>query len=233
MVDRKHLLIIGAPRSGTTLLASMIGRHSEVAMLIEDLYGGITRLVSKSVLANKLCVPNQVELNKKATLRVRALQRLGFLRQHPISRFSIEDHLSLENPRILSIVRDGSHVISSIMRRGDQPFEIALARWVRAIEVIRTVCRDQPGRSMVVSYESLVSDPESNMRRVADFLDLSFEGEMLEGYRYNPIYKDETSIDPHRAQRDSKAVERIALDASVPDAMRMYRALCELSRGGR
>ena len=30
------LLIIGAPRSGTTLLASMIGAHPETAITIED-----------------------------------------------------------------------------------------------------------------------------------------------------------------------------------------------------
>ena len=37
--DRPYLLLIGAPRSGTTLLATMIGRHTDVGMLNEDVSG--------------------------------------------------------------------------------------------------------------------------------------------------------------------------------------------------
>ncbi|MGH7845548.1 MAG: sulfotransferase, partial [Candidatus Binatia bacterium] len=34
-MEQRHVLVLGAPRSGTTLLASMIARHRDVSMLDE------------------------------------------------------------------------------------------------------------------------------------------------------------------------------------------------------
>jgi len=67
-MEPTHLLIIGAPRSGTTLLAAMIGAHSKVAMLIEDRFFSIKKLTGKEVLANKLCIPHQLEIDRKSVV---------------------------------------------------------------------------------------------------------------------------------------------------------------------
>jgi hypothetical protein len=221
----RHLLIVGPPRSGTTLLASMVGRHDEVSMLIEDEGWAITKLVSKAVAANKLCIPNQIELQRRATLVETVLRKLGLRPPGPTSRRCIEDYLGLEGIRILAILRDGNAVISSIMRRGNQSLATASHRWTRAVDIVHALKQRLPDAVMVVSYERLVAKPEQSMREIARFLGLPFEPAMLEGYKYNPIYPGETGIDAERAQRHTR--ERIDYDlpSRYPEAVRRYREL--------
>src|SRR6185369_4750458 len=111
-----YLLIVGAPRSGTTLLASMIGMHSDVAMLIEDRFFAIKRLTGKKVLANKLCIPHQMEMSKRSTFVKKRIQKFGFLKNYPTSKYNIEDYLKLEDIKIIGIIRDANDVVSSIMK---------------------------------------------------------------------------------------------------------------------
>src|SRR5215471_12149239 len=113
-----YLLIVGAPRSGTTLLATMIGMHSDVAMLIEDRFFGIKKLTGKKVLANKLCIPIQIEMNKRSDFFRQRLQRLGYLKNYTTSKFNIQDYLKLEGIKIITIVRESGDVVNSIMKRG-------------------------------------------------------------------------------------------------------------------
>jgi Sulfotransferase family len=47
-MELSHLLIIGAPRSGTTLLATMISRHTEIAVLNEDKGWALRRVLGKT-----------------------------------------------------------------------------------------------------------------------------------------------------------------------------------------
>ena len=51
------LLLLGAPRSGTTLLATMISRHSEIAIINEDRSWATRRTLGKAAVGNKRCVP--------------------------------------------------------------------------------------------------------------------------------------------------------------------------------
>ncbi|HEX2228509.1 MAG TPA: sulfotransferase, partial [Candidatus Binatia bacterium] len=78
MKELRHLLILGAPRSGTTLLATMISRHTEIGILNEDRGWAMRRLLGKTVVGNKRCVPNQIELKKRHPLHFRFLKTLGF-----------------------------------------------------------------------------------------------------------------------------------------------------------
>ncbi|MEO0585564.1 MAG: hypothetical protein AAF135_25360, partial [Bacteroidota bacterium] len=55
----------------------MLGRHPEVAMLLEDEGDGITKLAGKKYSANKLVLPTTIELNNRLSLWDRLLFRSG------------------------------------------------------------------------------------------------------------------------------------------------------------
>ena len=56
MDNRKSnlLLLLGCQRSGTTLLAAMLGRHSEISMLFESVTDDTMKLIGKKYCGNKL-----------------------------------------------------------------------------------------------------------------------------------------------------------------------------------
>jgi hypothetical protein len=221
-----YLLIIGAPRSGTTLLASMIGAHSDVAMLIEDRTFAIKKLTGKKVLSNKLCIPHQTEIKKKASLFSRYMQKIGFLKNYPTSKFSIEDYLQLEDLKILSIIRNGNDIIDSIMKRGKKTQQIALKRWSRSIEMILYLSNNYPLQTAIISYEDLVTQPEKMLKKISLFLDIKFQPQMLEGYKYNILYPNESGIDKTRAFRTKMETENNIIAAHA-NTLEMYRQLLQ------
>lgn len=199
-----HLLILGSPRSGTTLIASLIGSHSDVAMLIEDINFSITKLTGKKVVANKLCIPNQIQLYRRAGFFSRLTRKIGlrdFIKIYPNSRFTITDYLSLENSRIIAIIRNGYDVVFSIQKRGKKKFKLSAYRWCRAIEIIHYLYNTYNDRVFLLSFENLVNNPENQIKAIAGFLGLPFEKSMLNGYKFNPIYPGETKIDKTKANQ--------------------------------
>jgi hypothetical protein len=200
-----YLLVIGSPRSGTTLLASMIGAHSDVAMLIEDRTFAITKLTSKKVLANKLCIPHQIEIEKRGSkLKNLLRRRFNWFKNYPSSIENIEDYLALEGAKVICIVRHHQDVINSIMKRGKKDITIATSRWVRSIEIMEELHRKYTDRVLVITYEDLVQATEPILLRASDFLGVSFQKDMLEGYKYNILYPGEVAIDKTRAFKSER-----------------------------
>lgn len=228
--DKEYLLVLGAPRSGTTLLTAMIGCHDDVAMLNEDFRSAVRNLVSKRIAGNKLCVPNQIELRRRGGgVWVRRLQRRGFLTRVPESKYAIEDYLDWGSLKFITIVRNGNAVISSIMKRGRQSRTEAAYRWCRSLEVIselKTLHRDQV---LVLTFEQLVACPESTMQQVAHHLEISYQSKMLEGYAYTPIYSNQ-GIDASKAQTEVPRDEAWDVAREYPEAYQRYAELLQAAR---
>ena len=226
-MDLLHLLILGAPRSGTTLLATMISRHTEIGILNEDKGWAMRRLLGKVVVGNKRCVPNQIELKKRRWLHFRFLKTLGLAKEYQSSEFCIEEYLKLPNIKIIGLIRNGNDVISSVMGRSEKSFRVASYRWRRAIEVIYELHKCYPGVVLVVSFENLVNHPKESAERIAAFLEVEYQDRMLEGPLYNPWYPEAgmNKDKVNRAQRESldfKLAERFSA------TYRQYRELLEL-----
>ena len=219
------LLVLGAPRSGTTLLAACLGRHSDVSMLNEDFGRAVRKLVGTRVVGNKLCVPNQIEWAQRGHPWLRELRKHGIREDEPLSAFSVRDYLSWPNARVVGIVRDGESVVSSIVSRGGQPLDVAVGRWARALAVLEAVRQAAPEQLLLVSFRGLVSAPEATLRRVAGHLGLSFEDRMLEGYAFTPLYRGASRIDARRAERRGP---HLGVEALRPDAAAAYRRLLAL-----
>lgn len=232
-MDHQYVLILGAPRSGTTLLAAMIGCHDEVAMLNEELGFAAKNVIGKRIVGNKLCIPNQVELGKKRARWIQfagkrgfhALHRYGYFRFRPEAEVSIDDYMLWGNTRIIGILRDGNAVFSSIQKRGRQPLRVASYRWCRSIEILDELKNLYDGRFLLLSFERLVTDPESAMRAVAAHLDLTYQSRMLAGYRHTRNYPNESGIDPSRAVKHVNAGIDYRIDSHFPDIHEKYQRL--------
>lgn len=223
--DRCHVLLIGAPRSGTTLLASMIARHSEVSMINEDVTGRVLRkLLGRSVTGNKLCVPNQIQLDRKSGFGSRLLKNLGLIREAPRSKYSITDYLELPNLKVIAIMRDGNDSISSMVSRGGSGLKKAARRWGEAIETIWKIkCRHET-RILIVTFEDLVSSPENTIQKACRFLDLDFQAQMLDGHKHNPYYP-EAELKKDRAHRHKMEKIDLGVERLVPAAFQKYQEL--------
>lgn len=83
--------------------------------------------------------------------------------------------------RFVHIYRDARDAAQSFHRRWRQNPQRAVYRWKQAIRAGRQQgARLGPGRYMEVSYESLTVDVENWMRKICDFLQLSFHPAVLE-----------------------------------------------------
>lgn len=237
-MSQTTLLILGAPRSGTTLLTAMIGRHHDVAMLNEEFGDAVSKLLSKPIVGNKLCIPNQIELDRKKPAWARLfgpflhdrLYRHGYFKRHPEAARSIDEYLETNTPiKVIGILRDGNAIISSVMRRGEQTFETAAYRWRRSIEIFDTLSQRLGPDVLLVTFEDLVQAPEDTMRQVANFLEIPFQQQMLEGYAYTPIYSNK-GIDPERATQHKQNGTDHGLSERFPETLERYDALVQKTR---
>lgn len=228
--SKTHLLILGAERSGTSLLAAMIGRHSEAGILYEETKSkdAVTKILGKKVAGNKLCLPNQIRFKRQRAVSSGLFRRLGFPGQYPRSRHSLEAYLKLPNLKILSIIRNGNDVISSNMKyHPNLGIKGASDRWCMATEIIHELKKRHGGSVMVVSFEGLVSTPEQTARDIVAFLGLDFEERMLDGYKFTPVY-NEAKINQDRAGRSRREGVNFDLERKFPAVWRKYEELLAL-----
>ena len=212
---RRHLLILGAPRSGTTLLAAMIGCHDDIGLLVESKRMAFTEIAGKPVVGNKLCVPNQIEFEANWDRRV--------------SRFSkapLEKYLTLPNFKLVLIVRQINSVTSSIVKRAGKPNETAALYWRRGIEIMHELKQRLAQDAVVIAFEDMLANPERHMRRVTDLLGLPYQEKMLEGYKYNPYYREFSGFDLSRANAPQPTREASDFANTYPDVWTKYLELC-------
>lgn len=227
-MELSHLLIIGAPRSGTTLLATMISRHTEIAVMNEDKGWGMRQILGKTFVGNKRCVPNQIELKKPGRLHFRFLKTIGLAKEYQSSEFSIEDYLTLPNIKVIAIIRAGNDVVSSVMGRSEKNFRVASYRWCRSIEIIHELKTRFPEIVLVVSFENLVIYPKPNMERIAAFLNVEYQARMLDGPQYNPWYPEE-GMNREKVNRSQGEKIDFRLPERFPATYRQYEELLKLS----
>ncbi len=191
---KANLLVLGAPRSGTTLLAAMLATHSQISVLFEEFWGAAGHILAKKYKGVKLCIPNQIELSYRWTILDLLIARIPKLRSIPplfksaSSKFSIEDYLSNEELKVVAIVRDRDSVIKSMLSRTKYTPKLAEKEWSRSIEIMHTLYEKYPDRVAIIKFNSLVESPENVAKKLSEFLSVDFEEEMLQAYKHTPIY---------------------------------------------
>ena len=205
-LHRTFVLITGAPRSGTTYLSSLLGGHSKVAILCENDCFWEYNVVGKPVVGNKLCVPNQIELNRRFNWRHRKRwhyllaeilrpSRPCLLFHRLLFPLTIEDYLNI-GARVIFVVRKFDDNVESIFKRHVYGFRYKYSEsYARQMveDALRTkhqLIKHWPDRVHVVLYDRLSVIPHVELRNVCDFIGIPYEESILRGASYNILYPD-------------------------------------------
>ncbi len=229
MKDTAPIFVVGMPRSGTTLLASLLSAHSAIAVGPETNYfSRVWKPLARGPGFRDWDVieATMVQWFKKPTLQpmnlprqqlldtFRAAWERGKLTHRFILSHIMEQHAEkrgraiwgektpehfmyvpaikrvFPDARIVAIIRDPRDVHLSLLEvpwnRGNA-FNHAF-QW-RQYQVLshryKTFYKDD---YLTTRFEDLITDPRSEMKRVAADLQLSFEDNMLVRYRQEPLF---------------------------------------------
>lgn len=184
-MTKQHLLITGAPHSGTALLANMMSRHGDIALLVGAKRLNFTRIVSKAVVGNALCVPDHIDFKDGQQ------QGNPFYSVRPLDRY-----LKFPAFRTILMLQDGREVVAAIMRAEDATAEAAAQRWCRAVTIMHELKRRLLQNALVISTAHLLAAPENSVRHCAAFLGLAYQAKMLEDWQSDLDESDWASSAP-------------------------------------
>jgi hypothetical protein len=201
------VFLVGAERSGTTLLRIMLDGHPDVAFAPEseflvDWIGPDGRFPPLPAYREALAQDRVFQLSGlriDPSLSFPALAR-SFLAQRAagarVVGATVHRHFDRLLPlfpgaRFIHLLRDGRDVAASVIGRGWAGNAwAAAARWEEAESLWEGLApRLAPERVLEVRYERLVADPEAALRRLAAFLGVAFDPAMLDvasRSRYRP-----------------------------------------------
>lgn len=202
MSEASRLLIVGLPRSGTTLLTCLVGSHPECIAMSECLSCEEGKIVSPAkIIANKLCCPNQIQLNHppSRTLGQRLIDRFwtkplirlkGGVPEDcvPGGSISFSRYVEKKNAQLLFILREPNHVIDSIIRRGGQSQKRAMSRWIHGIQEMSAAYAKFDRVTYVVKFSDMIKKTEQVLQSICDFLSLEYQEDMHKGYQNTPQY---------------------------------------------
>jgi len=197
----KLFVVIGLQRTGTTLLASMLGRHPEINMLFESVTKDSLKLIGKQWNGNKLLAYRQIRKNKRSSkwghlinrivnLDFKQENRHHLVRPFPTSVMSIEDYKK-EGAVFITIERDKESSVSSMMKRAGQTKNQAEREWESGMKIINQLKNEG---AYGLTFVDLVNNSEKYLKEICNFLAIEYLEKMLEGPKYNFVYPNEEII---------------------------------------
>ena len=197
----KLFVVIGLQRTGTTLLASMLGRHPEINMLFESVTKDSLKLIGKQWNGNKLLAYRQIRKNKRSSkwgdlinrivnLDFKQENRHHLVRPFPTSVMSIEDYKK-EGAVFITIERDKESSVSSMMKRAGQTKNQAEREWESGMKIINQLKNEG---AYGLTFVELVNNSEKHLKEICNFLAIEYLEKMLEGPKYNFVYPNEGII---------------------------------------
>ena len=197
----KLFVVIGLQRTGTTLLASMLGRHPEINMLFESVTKDSLKLIGKQWNGNKLLAFRQIRKNKRSSKLGHLINRIVNLdfkqenRHHlvrpcPTSVMSIEDYKK-EGAVFITIERDKESSVSSMMKRAGQTKNQAEREWESGMKIINQLKNEG---AYGLTFVDLVNNSEKYLKEICNFLAIEYLEKMLEGPKYNFVYPQDSVV---------------------------------------
>ena len=202
--DRSPILVVGLPRSGSTLIEQILASHSQVEgtmeladipRMVQDLQGreaaGATPRYPGILAGMK---PEDFRQLGEKYLRDTRVYRTGkprFIDKMPNNfRHLGLIHLILPNARIIDARRDPMACCFSNFKQlfaSGQQFTYSIediARYYRMYMDLMTHWENVlPGKILRVEHESVVQDFETNVCRILDFCELEFEPGCIEFHK--------------------------------------------------
>ena len=217
--------IVGAQRSGSTLLRLILNAHSEIAIPEEARF--LTPLLDKKYLKEPFRgkrleflieyiskVPHfklwnydssfflaKLRSKSEITLREFIEELYSSYCEYEGKKYWGDKSLFFNwievlytlfpEARFIHIVRDGRDVFNSWRKIEPSMNNVAVAAldWSYKLSRIeRAFVKIPRSNSMTVRYEDLLSEPEKTVRAICDFINISYEPQMLEFYKTSQYY---------------------------------------------
>lgn len=202
----KPIFIGGCPRSGTTILYSILNSHPNISLALETgmLTGhknlkGISKWTQipfervAFLYKRSCCYPEFTELVLKELMNRRNKQRWGDKSPVNVTLISsIFEHFP--NSKFIHIIRDGKDVICSMRNHppsfgfkygSKNPWKECIMRWTNWTN--SGIKWRNDNRYCEVKYEDLVFDYESEIKRILDFIGESFDPNILDNSRREKV----------------------------------------------
>jgi protein-tyrosine sulfotransferase len=133
-----------------------------------------------------------------AELKVGGCKRWGD--KTPLNTYFLNKIFSVfPEGQFIHILRDGVDVVYSYIQIGRyQDIASAAQRWMESVSAAQEFGRKHPDLFLEIRYEQLVSSPDKTIRRVCEFLGLSFGCHMLSSQETTNLMGDVTVYEHHR-----------------------------------
>jgi hypothetical protein len=213
-MKKPYFLVIGAGRSGTSLLASLLHAHPnlECGMEQDSVHAFSGKLLSwwqRDSAKNRVdSFVNSCILHAKASSvkwgNKITTEQLSFL--DSLTQTSPEELLFSQLPgtKMIYVLRDGRSCIPSKMSRMGKSLEAATQSWKRSLHTLEYLQNHESDRFILVRMEDLVLRTEEELQRVCTFLDENYHPDMLAGANSDhlpSIYQNQGGVIAEKAQK--------------------------------
>jgi len=190
-------LIIGAGRSGSSLMAGILDFHPEIEVgmeffSIDCLMGRKFRTRNTKKLAHErtdaflfACArvaqrkSKKIWGNKMTTEQLYGLEHHNKINTESVNVFDLF-FKKMGNLKIIHILRDGRANVYSKMKRAELPLKQACDRWKYAVSVYKYL-QNNCEHCFFLRYEDLIRDPSGQLHQLCKFIGIPFRQEMLQG----------------------------------------------------
>lgn len=207
-----EILVIGAGRGGTSILASLLDAHSQLEVHMEaavpeylvspdrQRFPQVEDQLKAFIKANKqLAQGTKLRFGNKITT-----EQLGFVENFgaDLAARELMTDLLLRKRKIIFIIRDGRTCISSKLARTNADYPTALNYWKHSVNLWQYL-QEQDLDILTVKFEDLLANPREELVRVCGFLDITYSESMLSGTASDRILVDyrRKGLEKERAQR--------------------------------
>lgn len=215
-----NILVLGAGRGGTSLIASLLDAHPKLEIALEayaqkHLVSGANG-TNESELKIRLkeflvaCEKDASQSHFPTWGNKITTEQLGFLEQWTEAQIAknIVYKKLLKDKKLIFITRDGRSCIQSKMRRTNCDLETALNYWKHSVNYLMFLRAQADVQLHSLKFENLVANPEKELREVCEFLQLEYNPIMLSGTGSNRIHSDyrQDRINPEKATLNAEAL---------------------------
>jgi hypothetical protein len=166
ITSKSGVVIGGCGRSGTTLLLSILGAHPAIFAVPDETYAFYPRPMRLKRLVDSLRHSE------------RDIHSLRWCEKTPKNVQAFGEILSLFHGRVrlIHMVRDGRDVVTSVHPTNPNGYWVSTERWVTDV----STGLEYSEQALQVRYEDLVIDPETELRRICEFIEEPFSRRLVE-----------------------------------------------------
>lgn len=198
-LSTKPIFIVGSPRSGTTLMRSIVDAHPRIfcppwetgyfAHLNVMMNGDLVKVMNEEIPNFPVNRAALIEWVRRSALDLFSL----FGQQSGKSRWAEKTpahvhHMNFilevfPEAQFIHMIRSGSDVVKSLQNMPWAPRQIrwSINTWVESVKAGREVgARLSPSQYTEVYYEKLIESPDETLKQLCEFLGEPFAAQMLE-----------------------------------------------------